>query len=231
MVTSLEDLASKYNSDKAKLFLSWCSFYEQFLAKYRNQPGNILEIGIFNGASSAMWHEYLPSFSMYGLDISLTDSVQKLNIHKRLFEACQGDSLMRDIIAKEVPENFDIIIDDGSHDNSLTIKTFQLYWDLLKPGGIFIVEDLHCSFSECSSNSSRELLSDTPLFYFTSLIKQVNQNYSFMGLVPIHPVYRRDPDLLNADLFLRQNSTLLPISFSAITFGNGIVAIQKSTLN
>src|SRR5690554_4112256 len=41
---------------------------------------------------------------------------------------------------------FDIIIDDGSHRSSDIIKTFLLYFRHLKDGGMFIAEDLHCSY-------------------------------------------------------------------------------------
>jgi SAM-dependent methyltransferase len=42
--------------------------------------------------------------------------------------------------------NFDIIIDDGSHDVAHQQMTFGKLFDLLKPGGIYIIEDMCTSF-------------------------------------------------------------------------------------
>ncbi len=43
-------------------------------------------------------------------------------------------------------EVYDIIIDDGSHLNADIIKTFQFFYSRLAPGGIYVIEDLHCSY-------------------------------------------------------------------------------------
>ena len=41
---------------------------------------------------------------------------------------------------------FDIIIDDGSHQSDDIIKTFCNYFKHLKHEGVYIIEDLHCSY-------------------------------------------------------------------------------------
>ena len=41
---------------------------------------------------------------------------------------------------------FDIIIDDGSHRSSDIVKSFARYFPHLAYGGVFIAEDLHCSY-------------------------------------------------------------------------------------
>lgn len=42
--------------------------------------------------------------------------------------------------------SFDIIIDDGSHTSGDIVQAFQCLYDKLAPGGIYVVEDLHCSY-------------------------------------------------------------------------------------
>ena len=40
----------------------------------------------------------------------------------------------------------DVIIDDGSHKSLDVIGNFINYFPLLSPGGIYIVEDMHCAY-------------------------------------------------------------------------------------
>ncbi len=42
--------------------------------------------------------------------------------------------------------NFDIVIDDGSHQSSDIVESFCRYFPYLADGGVFIAEDLHCSY-------------------------------------------------------------------------------------
>jgi hypothetical protein len=43
---------------------------------------------------------------------------------------------------------FDLIVDDGSHRTNDVISSFLSYFPLLKPGGVFIAEDMHCAYWE-----------------------------------------------------------------------------------
>jgi predicted O-methyltransferase YrrM len=44
------------------------------------------------------------------------------------------------------PGTFDVIIDDCSHEAGRTVRSFELYRPLLKPNGIYVVEDLETSY-------------------------------------------------------------------------------------
>jgi spermidine synthase len=43
-------------------------------------------------------------------------------------------------------KGFDIIIDDGSHKSEDINGTFIFFYPHLNPGGIYLIEDLHCSY-------------------------------------------------------------------------------------
>ncbi|MGA2545240.1 MAG: hypothetical protein ABSF43_01725 [Rectinemataceae bacterium] len=47
---------------------------------------------------------------------------------------------------RDIQDSFDIIIDDGSHKSSDIIKSFARYFPLLVDEGIYIIDDLHCSY-------------------------------------------------------------------------------------
>ena len=42
---------------------------------------------------------------------------------------------------------FDIVIDDGSHVNKHILASFKQLVGKLKPGGIYVIEDLGCSYA------------------------------------------------------------------------------------
>ncbi len=43
---------------------------------------------------------------------------------------------------------FDIIIDDASHVNTLTIKSFNILFGRIRQNGLYIIEDLGCGYFE-----------------------------------------------------------------------------------
>ena len=45
--------------------------------------------------------------------------------------------------AAEPDQAFDIVIDDGGHQNTHTVTTFAHFWPVVRPGGMYFIEDLH----------------------------------------------------------------------------------------
>ena len=131
-------------SDKWSLYLN---SYDKFLSPYRQQAINLLEIGVQNGGSLEVWAQYFPhARNIIGCDIhpkcgelQYTDP----RIHVVIGNAIAPETQQQ--IAQITP-HLDVIIDDGSHTSGDIIHTFARYFDQLKDGGIFIFEDLHCSY-------------------------------------------------------------------------------------
>lgn len=131
----LKELAEKYGTDKLEHL--YCPRYEHHLPS-RDSSFSLLEIGIFKGASLRMWREWFPNAEIYGVDINPGHQVNDAGIQAFVCDA-----------TKEVPEidNLQVIIDDGSHNSSDIIKTFDLLWPRLKPGGWYVVEDLNAQWN------------------------------------------------------------------------------------
>lgn len=146
-MTHLEALASKYGTDK--LDHGYIPFYEKHLPK---SPRRILEIGVNNGASIKMWRDYFPHAEIIGLDLFAEYDIGEV------YEDVVGDNL--DLIAKthfvkgdqrdwQILEelrkyNFDVIIDDGSHNSRDQMMTFYGLFN----GKQYYIEDLHCCDEE-----------------------------------------------------------------------------------
>ena len=129
----------------------WCHyfpFYDEVLSKFRSRPVKLLEVGVFRGATLALWRKYHhPETVIVGIDIN-PDATRfddpNSNVHVRI-----GDQSDREFLNEVVKQfgPFDIIIDDGSHIVSHMITTFDhLFLDGLVPGGLYIVEDLHTNY-------------------------------------------------------------------------------------
>ena len=89
-------------------------YYPRYLESYRALTGcAMLEIGIDQSKSLALWLEYFPHAFIYGVDIGEA-AVCKGERHQ-VFQADQSDrkQLQRVIAAMEKPVF--AIIDDGSH--------------------------------------------------------------------------------------------------------------------
>lgn len=105
----------------------------------------MLEIGIGKGGSAKMWKEYMPKAEIHIMDLfedpdhMPEHEAQLIGLHTH-----KGDqSSLEDL--KKITTQFDLIIDDGSHNASDMLASFsRLFMHNLKPGGWYVVEDLHC---------------------------------------------------------------------------------------
>lgn len=133
-------------SDKWSLYLTE---YDRLFDSYRDKPIHLLEIGVQNGGSLEIWGKYFShAASLTGCDIN-PDCV-KLQYDDPRIRVIVGDANASDISQQvfACAPQFDIVIDDGSHFSSDIVKSFALYFPKLADGGLFIAEDLHCSYWE-----------------------------------------------------------------------------------
>ena len=135
---------SGYSSDKWSQFLPIYDIELQSVTT-RGRPVRLLEIGVQNGGSLQVWHKYLPKGSqIYGIDID--ERCRRLTFPPAV-KVLIGDAGNRDRLDELLDEEeFDIIIDDGSHQSSDVIEAFQALLPRLAPGGKYFVEDLHASY-------------------------------------------------------------------------------------
>lgn len=143
-------LQELYAEHQGKLADKWSLYlveYDHIFDKYRNESVRLLEIGIQNGGSLELWAKYFPyALNIVGCDINPDCAglvFEEPNISIVVGDA-NSDAVETGIFAKS--SWFDIIIDDGSHKSSDIVKSFSRYFPHLEDGGIYIVEDLHCSY-------------------------------------------------------------------------------------
>jgi 23S rRNA U2552 (ribose-2'-O)-methylase RlmE/FtsJ len=116
--------------------------YHRYFKKFIGRQVGILEIGIYSGGSLDMWRTYFGSgCQVYGVDIQEACKVYEAEGVK-IFIGDQADRLFWQNLRKEVPQ-LDIVIDDGGHTPDQQIVTLEEMLPYLRPGGIYLCEDVH----------------------------------------------------------------------------------------
>lgn len=131
-------------SDKWSIYLTE---YDRIFNEYRDKPVRLLEIGIQNGGSLEIWSRFFPDAQkLVGCDIN--PDCARLTYEDPRIAVVVGDA-NTDAVQATVLQHalaFDVIIDDGSHRSSDIVKSFARYFPTLAEGGVFVAEDLHCSY-------------------------------------------------------------------------------------
>lgn len=118
--------------------------YDEVFAKLREEKIKILEIGVRSGGSMRLWAESFPEAMVYGIDIAEYCKQSETERIKIFIGDCKDEVLIEEV-GKYGP--FDIIIDDGSHFMNDQKTAFSLFWPLLRPKGIYVIEDLYTSYT------------------------------------------------------------------------------------
>jgi hypothetical protein len=175
----LTSLAIIYQTDKWGRH-AYTPIYTQWFGPLRYKPIHLLEIGVggntrahAGGNSLRMWKYYFPKGMITGIDIHDKSALKEHRIH--IYQGNQADaSFLIYVNTKEGP--FDIIIDDGSHMQSHIIASFETLFPLLKPGGIYVIEDTHTSYHPSFEGSTSNMFeANTAMNYFIQRIHVVNR--------------------------------------------------------
>jgi hypothetical protein len=141
-------LAEVFFNHRGRIVHKWLHYleiYELYFAPYRNTSVKMLEIGVFKGGSLEMWREYFgESATIFGIDINpnCADYVTAPN-QVRIGSQDDPEFLKKVVLEMGVP---DIVLDDGSHVGKHQRKSFDILFPLLKPGSLYVIEDLHTSY-------------------------------------------------------------------------------------
>ena len=149
---TLSEFAKRYPTDKDFTHKYYDSVYEKYFNPIKDDAKLICEIGIggFSGAhgwipgnSLKVFRDYFVNASILGLDIVRHENIADLD----RITLDWLDQSKRDLVIEYAAklQDYDLILDDGSHnvyDQQITLAHFL---KSLKSGGIYVLEDLHSS--------------------------------------------------------------------------------------
>jgi glycosyltransferase involved in cell wall biosynthesis len=154
--TELCDQMSSFGSDKGGPFHNYTVLYDWLFSRFRNEELALFELGLGTnkvGAPSSMgpkgkpgaslrgWRAYFPRTRIYGADIDADILFQEDRI-KTFWTDQREPGAIRELWDKLDGVAFDIMIDDGLHEASANICFFIESVGRLKPGGIYVIEDV-----------------------------------------------------------------------------------------
>ena len=107
-----------------------------------------------------MWKRYFPRADVYGVDLDENaKSLEEERIHIVIGNAVAQETF--DQLQREFGTAF-IILDDASHAWSDQRRSFELFWDMVSPGGFYVIEDLECGALGAYSSYPPEVLDSQP---------------------------------------------------------------------
>lgn len=155
-LTELCDLMASQGSDKGGPHHNYTIVYDGLFGRFRDKALTIFELGLGTnkaGAPSSMgtkgrpgaslrgWRAYFPAARIYGADIDRDILFAEERIET--FWTDQTNPAAIRAMWDEIGDvGLDIIIDDGLHEASANIAFLIESFRRLKPGGIYIIEDL-----------------------------------------------------------------------------------------
>lgn len=216
--SSGKSLADLYDEHSGKLSDKWefyLSSYDLLFRDFRSRKVRILEIGIQNGGSLEVWAKYFPNFEkIVGCDID--EKCSRLTYDDDRISVVVGDATDPTTEQRIIglSGQFDIIIDDGSHESGDIFKAFARYFRHLAPGGLFVAEDLHCSYwkedfngglhAPFSSISFFKRLADVINFEHWGVKSTASDALQYFS--ETYDIALDDADLLSVESVLFQNS-------------------------
>ena len=145
MGKTLDEIGLAAGTDKASHDHNYLNFYEKNLRHLRAEKFLLLEIGVYEGHSLFTWGSYFQAATVVGLDPDPAAKSKSTmpNTHVRIGNVGRLEVL--DKLSKEFGAPL-IIVDDGTHYWHSQIEALRYLWPRLRPGGVFIMEDVHTSF-------------------------------------------------------------------------------------
>ena len=133
-----------YRTDKGPYYHGFTELYESVLFPIKNDKLRILEIGVAEGGSLGLWADYFPNADIYGIDIFDKSAMNSDRI--TTFVADQANRAQLASFIEQHGGEYDIILDDGGHSMEQQQVSLGFLFQFVKPGGYYIVEDIHTSF-------------------------------------------------------------------------------------
>ena len=140
-------LAEIFLSNGERQIYKWLHYfdiYERHLARFRDRAPVMLEIGVLGGGSLQMWKEYFgPGAKIVGLDINPKCKKYEGDGIEVVIGSQEDDAVLDSLLERF---EFDIVLDDGSHQMEHMNASFAHLYNAISPHGVYLLEDLHCCY-------------------------------------------------------------------------------------
>jgi hypothetical protein len=187
-------------------------YYPRFVEGLRHKPAmKMLEIGFLFGQSYLMWKEYFPNGQVYFIDIAPGTTYPEAR-----YTGDAGDRKVLEALLseKQIKGDLDLIVDDGSHYPPHQLASFEyLFLEGLKPGGIYILEDIETSYwkrGECYGYYMKygKDHPDSLMTRARAFVDVVNRKFSLPS-APFRSAFGREVDSWVSGVFYGLNNVII----------------------
>lgn len=217
---SIEQIHKQNSGKVSDKWASYLPFYDLLFGKYRDQNLNLLEIGVQNGGSLETWKTYFDNAKVL-IGCDKNEQCSSLQYDDARVHVVVGDATDSVTVGEiqKICETFDIIIDDGSHLSNDILNNFLIYFPMVKPGGLFVIEDTHTLYmNDWGGGVLNEFSSYS---FFKKLIDVINIQF-WGGELPVDVYFRTFFPLGQMPAFIKEGW------IESIEFRNSIIVIRKS---
>lgn len=150
----MSDYMAHQTGDERIVVLKPKAYFDAYAALFRPMVGKsvrMVELGIFEGGSALLLAEMFPTARIAAFDLrpeslAVLRHVQRMGYSDRIqlfYKTSQSDAhALHAGIAGFLGEGpIDIVIDDASHHYNHTRNSFEIVFPLLRPGGLYVIED------------------------------------------------------------------------------------------
>lgn len=196
---TLDEIALKHGTDKASNVHGYTKYYEMFFEPIRMNSLTLFEAGFGSygytdqgGHSARTWREYFPNATIVATDIYHKTIIPN-GVH--FYQGSQDDKEFWKRVINDVGYHPDIFIDDASHRNDLSVKTFEVMFPMLATGGIFVIEDLEPSWWQdiASDGTDFKGCKDPLDFYAPTTINFIRKLINDINAKKIHGYVEQYP--------------------------------------
>jgi cephalosporin hydroxylase len=143
------------------------SFHDYLEAYYTEEFANpervmsVLEIGVQNGGSLILWHEWFTNAKIVGIDImdACLNNYKEASLGREFprIEIIIADGYDKSVVDTYKDNSYDYIIDDGPHSIESMKIAIELWMPKVKQGGKLIIEDVQSLewFEELASHAKK----------------------------------------------------------------------------
>lgn len=177
-----------FNTDKGQTFNmnsgktinahNYSPYYEKYLKQYKNQKINFLELGSHEGKGLASFYFYFPFANFVGANINPFQMNYFSNRIEEIFIDVSSKSIIKNFSNHFKNREFDIIIDDASHNLKDIIQTLPILFKKIKKDGYYIIEDADQFEAFPNLNPTQDEM--TPLLIFEKLKKNEDFQSPFL---------------------------------------------------
>lgn len=181
VITELCKIMKKNNSDKSCGKHNYTTFYYEIFKNVKDKNLQIFELGLGTnntnllsnmgpngtpGASLRGWRDFFQYSDIYGADIDKNILFEETKIKTFYCDQLKKDDIQNLWENNNLPDKFDIIIEDGLHTFDAQVNFFENSIHKIKNDGVYITEDIHLCDINRFKNKILEWNNNYPILEF-----------------------------------------------------------------